>query len=175
MKNTLSAKEPAKEAAQIFFKNRVERCRGIKDVNTFSVSHSKHIHQPATFPRINYKKKNVFFFYCDSDKTQAFSFFGLTQFSTERRRRRCYAIWSLPNPKAWLFLNVGAGALSENPAGDRSVGFSPPHRCAVVLIINSSSFFLRSLKAPLLPARPAPSPARRKNNKIRTRGVTEGV
>lgn len=163
MENTLRAKETAKEAAQIFFLSRVERCRGIKDANTFSVSHSKHIHQPATFPRINYKKKNKKK-YCDSDKTQAFSFFGLTQFSTERRRR-CYAIWSLPNPEAWLFLNVGAGALSENPAGDRYVEFSPL-RCAVVLIINSSS---RSYKAPLLPARPAPSTARR--NKIQTRGV----
>lgn len=78
---------------------------------------------------------------CYIDKAQAFSFLDLTQFSTERRRG-CYAIWSLPNPKAGLFFNVGTGAFSRNTAADRCV-FSSRHPPVVFLvIIISSSLFL---------------------------------
>lgn len=59
-----------------------------KDVTTFSVSHSKHIHQPATDPRLIYRQgrgtkiKNKCIYPVMLTKLRPF-LFDLTQFSTE--------------------------------------------------------------------------------------------
>lgn len=115
--------------------------QGNKNVNTFNVSHSKHIHQPAPFPRLIQRgePKKIKKCSCYIVKTRAFFFvLVLTQFSTERRRG-CYAICSLPNPIAWLFLNVRSQSISLKPF-QRMVCNSVPSRV-------HSSFF--SLSNPL--------------------------
>ena len=62
-------------------------------------------------------------------------------------RSGCYAIWSLPNPKAWIFDNVRTPAFSQNPFEQGHVQFSSlPVFCAVI----SSSLFLWFQKSALL-------------------------
>lgn len=61
MENTLDAKDRERRSSTDF-DTESRDAEGDKNekelVNTFSVSHSKHIHQPAMFPfRLNWKKK----------------------------------------------------------------------------------------------------------------------
>lgn len=72
----LSLKRESKGAAQILMPSRKMQGNKTKqNGNTFSVSHSKHIHQPAAFPRLIYKKKKIKKnISCNIDKAQAFPF-----------------------------------------------------------------------------------------------------
>lgn len=124
MENTLNAKEDSKGASQILMPSR-EMQGNKKNVNTFSVSHSKHIHQPATFPRLNYKKKNQ-----KNPVTQIkrrpFPFRFNAIFNREEEEEVLRYLVAAQSQCLALLQCRGCGAFSENPAGDRYVQFSPP-------------------------------------------------
>lgn len=123
VENTLSAKEDSKGSSTDFW-CRVDRCREIKDVSTFSASHSKHIHQPATFPRINYKKKikkNTAIVI----KRRPFLFSG-SRNSQQRGGGGVTLSGRYPIPKLGSASMYRAWVVSENPAGETDTFNSSP-------------------------------------------------
>lgn len=139
------------------------------------MSHSKHIHQPATFPRLNYKKKKSKKNSVTQIKRRPFPFRFNAIFNREEEEEVLRYLVAAQSQCLALLQCRGRGAFSENPAGDRYVQFSPPPVCTVALLINSNSLFLRFNKSIPLSFQACCSVSSSAPNHPETRGVLSGL
>lgn len=121
-----------------------------KNVNTFSVSHSKHIHQPAMLPRLIYRRRRRRRRrgYKNNNKKNNNNPVMLVKLRPfpfrfnailHREEEEEDSIWSLPNPNAGLFVSVR----TRKPQSDRNP------LPVLFFIIISSTLFLRFNKSAL--------------------------